>query len=67
VHNYFNVENITTYCTLKKIVVHNYFNYFYFYFYLSNVQNSIQMLNLYTDLNVILIKIYMHKYNTAIV
>jgi len=31
------------------------------------VQNNIQMLNFYTDLNDILIKIYMHKYNTAIV
>jgi len=40
---------------------------FHYYFYLSNVQNNIQMLNFYTDLNVILIKIYMHKYNTAIV
>ena len=62
-HNYFNVENITCY-TLKKIVVHNYFNNF---FYLSNVQNNIQMLNFYTDLNNILIKIFTHKYNTAIV
>jgi len=32
VHNYFNVENITTYYTLKKIVVHNYFNDFCFLF-----------------------------------
>ena len=48
-HNYFNVENITTYYTLKKIVVHNYFNEFFFY--LINVQNNIQMLNFYTDLN----------------
>ena len=70
-HNYFYVENITTYYTLKKIVVHNYFNDFFFgpnyYFYLSNVQNNIQMLNFYTDLNDIFIKIYTHKYNTAIV
>ena len=29
--------------------------------------NNIQMLNFYTDLNAILIKIYMHKHNTAIV
>jgi len=65
VHNYFNVENLTIYCTLKKIVVHNYFNEFFFY--LSNVQNNIQKLNFYTDLNDILIKIYTHKYNTAIV
>jgi len=42
-HNYFNVENITTYYTLKKIVVHNYFNEFFFY--LSNMENNIQMLN----------------------
>jgi len=31
------------------------------------VQNNIQMLNFYSDLNAILIKIYTHKYNTAIV
>ena len=31
-----------------------------YYFYLSNVQNNIQMLNFYTDLNDIFIKIYMH-------
>jgi len=31
------------------------------------VQNNIQILNFYIDLNVILIKIYMHKYNIAIV
>jgi len=31
-----------------------------YYFYLSNVQNNIQMLNFYTDLNAIFIKIYMH-------
>jgi len=44
VHNYFNVENITTYYTLKKIVVYNYFNDLFFgtnyYFYLSNVQKK---------------------------
>jgi len=31
------------------------------------VQNNIQMLNFYTDLNDILIKIYTHKYNIVIV
>jgi len=51
--------------------VHNYFNDFFLVqiiiFYLSNVQNNIQMFNFYTDLNVILIKIYMYKYSSAIV
>lgn len=36
-------------------------------FFFCNVQNNIQMLNFYTDLNAIFIKIYTHKYNTAIV
>jgi len=31
------------------------------------VQNNIQMLNFYTDLNDILIKTHTHKYNIAIV
>ena len=30
-------------------------------------KNNIQILNFYIDLNAIPIKIYMHKYNTAIV
>jgi len=47
-HNYFNVENITTYYTLKKSLCTIILTIFYYYFYLSNMQNNIQMLNFYT-------------------
>jgi len=66
VHNYFNVKNIITYYTLKKSLCTIILTIFYYYFYLSNIQNNIQMLHFYTDLNAIIIKIYMHKHNTAI-